>query len=506
MRPQRLFALIVLLAMFSLAAPAGAQGGSWSEPFEVSSMAQARTAWFPDLVVGPDGTIAVIWCSFPKLTDRHGSLISVDALFYRELKDGHWSEANDIFSFPHPASEPIEVTVRNSIVAGRDGKLHVLYRTATDVMYFNAPWQEAWSALAWSPGRSISPRGGYYNALAVDSRAGLHALWTEAVIDPPDQPRAGCPNCANLFYRSSPDGGANWTLPQNLSSAFEGANRPQIAIDQFDRIHVVWDEGFDWYAGNGEPKYGVYRRSDDGGATWGPPTVFNLGSMATYQTTLALMPEGNPVVVYRTARQLYFQSSEDGGNTWGPPNEIPGFEARSTSDPNLDRYSMAVDGAGRVHVLAVGFRTEHRGVSPALLHLVREGERWLEPVVIVENGLFPEWPRLGIAGGNQLHAVWFTRNSLYSENDTRQVWHSTLSVDAPAVTPLPLFTATPLPLPTAPPTTTPLPTVLPAPIARARVIDEPPAWERPAMLMIGAALLPAAALLGLVVVVARRRE
>ena len=481
-----------------------AQSDGWSQPFELSDAALSRTSWFPDAAVGPDGTLSVIWCSFPTRSDTQGNVISVDSLMYRELRGGQWSGIQDIYSYAHPAGGNSEVTVRNSIVAGRDRKLHVVFRQLNDIVHFSAPADQARSAQAWSAYKPLAPVGGYYNALAIDSTATLHTLWTQGVVDTPDQPRPGCPNCANLFYRRSSDGGVTWSLSQNLSRRFEGANRPQIAVDQHDRIHIVWDEGFDWYAGSGVPKYGVYIRSDDGGDSWSAPVVFSLTGERTYQITLAVTPEGNPRVIYRTARHLYYQRSEDGGSTWSAPAEIPGIEARSTNDPNLDRYSAAIDGSGQLHVLAVGFPLDRAGATPSLLHLSYDGNAWSYPEVIVADARYPEWPRL-VIGGNQLHAVWYTRTNLYGENDVKQVWYSSKTIDAAPVPPITLFTPTPVPLPTAEPTATPLPTPLPDPYASTELLKGPPAWERPSVAIIGTALLPVGALLAVVAFLARRR-
>jgi hypothetical protein len=293
-------------------------------------------------------------------------------------------------------------------------------------------------------------------------------------------------------------------LSTNLSAAFEGANRPQIAVDGLDRIHIVWDEGYDWYAGSGQPKYGVYIRSDDGGTTWSTPVIFSLSGEQTYQTTLAVTPEGNPTVIYRTAGHLYYQRSLDGGANWSAPSEIPGIVARSTNDPNLDRYSAAVDGNGRVHLLAVGIPTDRAGATPSLMHLTFDGTTWSYPEVISADALYPEWPRLVISG-NQMHAVWYTRTTLYGDNDIKQVWYSTKQTDAAPIAPITLYTPTAIPSPTVAPTATPLPTPLPDPYAKAQLLDSPPAWERPAMFTIGAALLPAGAVLVVAVWLMRRR-
>jgi len=506
---RRIACLLTLVCLAAALIPrhAIAQDTNWRQPLELSDIQYSKWSWFPDITVKPDGSIAAVWCSFPRTVDYAGDPISIDALMYRELKNGQWSKTTDLYSASHSISarKSLEYTVRNSIFAGRDGKLHVIFRKMTDVAYMSAPWDRAYTVHGWSPSILLGDNGAYYNAIAVDNKGYIHAFYTEGVRDTPNHRRLGCPNCANLFYRVSRDGGETWSLPVNLSYDLEGANRPQVVVDRFDRIHVVWDEGFDWYVGLGEPKYGAYRRSDDGGRTWTETVKLTVPSGGTYQTALAVDQNGNPMVAYRTGQWLYSQRSLDGGNTWSTPIEIPGVEARNPTDPNLDRYSMEFDSAGRAHLIAVAFRTNGKGVVPALLHLVYDGQRWLEAEVIYEGPLYPEWPRIVVADGNQLHAIWFTRVVLYGDEiDIKQIWYSTKTVDAPLTTPPPLFTPTPRPTLTS----TPLPLPTPTPLSREEILevalDARVTWERSSMGIVGTALLPVLGLLTAVVIITHR--
>ncbi len=499
-RVYTLFLALVALACLVLVGlrSARAQSAGWSEPFELSDT--ARFSWFPDMAVGPDGSVHVVWASGdPDPKNPRDGTKAIDLLRYRELRGGAWSATNDIL-FTGLGG----YTVRNSLVAGRDGLLHLVVRMHTRIFASSAPEADAWSARAWSQPQPLTGDIAYYTALAVDSRNGLHALWSEAV-QPADDPI--CPGCSDLFYRRSSDGGLTWSAPQNLSYSQEGENRPQIVIDARDRIHAVWDQGVDWYAGAGKPLAGVYRRSDDGGQTWSDAVHFTAGDAPVQQTALAVDGQGNPLVVFRDAasNRIYFQSSSDGGTTWGALGEVPGVLARDINDNNLDRYALAADSANRVHLLLSGFPTgrSSEGSNPWLLHLVWDGARWSAPQVVMGNELYPEWPRLVVAGGNQLHAVWFTRHAddLFGSDQGAhyQIWYSTLPLDTPAIAPAPVFT----PVPTAAP---PTPTAAPlrptsVPLSEAARETPPPggqpAWELQGVQLIGLALLPVAAIFGL---------
>lgn len=455
------------------------------------------SSWFPDLAVGPDGSVHVVWYS-GFATSANVSDI-VDLLLYRELKDGAWSKVNNIAA---PATGGF--TVRNSIVMGRDGKLHVLLRSETEIKHMSAPWDAAWSAQAWSELRRVSGGGAYYTALGADSKAHLHAFWSESVFDEDESPDAACMSCSDMFYRSSDDGGVSWSRRVNLSNSPDGENRPQVKVDSADRIHVVWDHGIDWYAPKkGVAQDGIYRRSDDGGLTWTTPVTFTLEGDAVQQTTLAVTPAGDPLVVYRGLKGgIYFQVSRDGGATWSASAPVPGVAARDFTGNDLDKFSMAADGAGNLHLVMVGVLGDEPPADlepPLLLHLVWDGERWSAPETIASSGLYPEWPTIAVGGGNQLHVVWFTRSRedlFNSERAHYRVWYSGRAIDAPGATAPPLYTATPKPAAASTSTPAPEPTVTPLP---ASVLQAPPpdravAWELPGITTVALALVP---LLGL---------
>lgn len=565
MRRRTLPLLITLLcAAFGAGHVALAQRSGWSRPFELSPPRPASqnsvpedqrygSSWFPDIAAAPDATLFVTWYSGKALPVNEGG--SLDLLMYRELRDGRWSDAAEVIA---PAVGGL--TVRNTIVVARDGRLHAVYRQNTNIVHASAPIAEARLAASWSPPTKLSGFGAsYYTALATDSKGNLHAFYSEAINDEPGEENLICPGCSDLFYRRSSDGGGTWSAPVNLSGTQEGENRPQVKVDQFDRIHVVWDEGIDWYAGRGEPRAGVYRRSDDGGLTWSEPVTFHLPQStlnqlrrareraeaaagrptpppagaptatpgppavegprhldAVLQTTIGLDGQGNPIVVFRGAylERIYSVVSSDGGDTWGEPAELPGLVARPS---DLDIYSMATDGAGTVHLLVPahlpGVVLNDPFAPVALWHLTWNGRNWVGREAVMQNELYPEYPKLIVTTGNQLHAVWFTRSreDLYKSEGARyRVWYSSRLTGAPAVAPLPLFT----PVPTAPgaavaePTTlpTPVPTALPAEVAALPPIAARPAWEGPALAVIGMALAPVILLLGGVLIVRRVRS
>ncbi|MCS6881941.1 MAG: exo-alpha-sialidase [Oscillochloridaceae bacterium] len=487
---------MLLLGVAGAGRPAFASSG-WSILFDISD---DRFGWFPDIAADNQGAIHVIWGSGDlgaSLDPNDPDLSSRDLLRYRVLRDGQWSPMNDI-AFTCVGG----YTVRNSIIATSDGYLHVLFRGCTDVNAVRAPAEQAWSAGAWT--RPWRLGSSYYNAIAADSKGVLHAFYNEGLSGTEEGNRL----LSEIFYRRSTDGGQTWTVRANLSQLPGGDERMQVKVDGRDRVHLVWDHGSDWYLGLDQPNVGVYRRSDDGGKTWRDPVFFSAADGPVVQTTLGLAGD-NPIVVYRSAigTTVYYQSSNDGGTTWNPPQIIPGVRARDPEERGLDSYAMATDSAGRVHLVMPGFLEESITPIPMLLHLSWNGQSWSTPEIVSATANRPMWPRLAIARGNQLHAVWFSYTDASGWGE-RRVLHSSITVDAPALSPTP-FTTPPAgpgalgsPLPGSPDgPATPIPRQPPAPSAlpdEIRTIPPPSVISGTNPLFIyGLALVP---VIGLVII------
>jgi hypothetical protein len=127
----------------------------------------------------------------------------------------------------------------------------------------------------------------------------------------------------------------------------------------------------------------------------------------------------------------------------------------------------------------------------------------------------PEWPRLAVKRGNELHAVWFTRNvdavfGSDNRNARYRVWYANTQLDAPAlpVVAIPTRAATPTSTPTleaaglAAGTPTPAPTFnfgTPSPALEQY-------RENDYLAIAAVSLLPVAALIAGVVAIRRLRQ
>ena len=509
MKIQRLsawFAFLAILTLFGASLQVTAQGNGWSEPVQ---LAGDRSSWFADVAVDTNGGVHVVYSSSQP---RENEVFDWDVLMYRVLRNGEWSPENDIAS-PGAAGS----VVRNSLAMGRDGRLHALIRSDFRIDYMSAPLDQAESAAAWTAPRRINNGDlSYYDELALDSKNTRHVVWTEQSTPDPDNPniKKTCPLCSELYYRRSSDG-ISWSTPFNLSQMPEGSDKPHIAIDSLDRVHVAWDEGRDRFSAS-DPKYGAYRRSDDGGATWKPTVLFSLTNDAVQQTAIGLQGDGTPIVVYRSSKTdaMYYQVEEADHVTWTDPALLPGVRARSVDETPYDRYSLVTDGGGNVHLFFVGYYVGDPGYlgRPRLLHMTWNGQAWIAAETVLANELYPEWPSAVVEDGNTIHLVWFSRRQedrFASDNAQYRVWYSRKTIDQKAATPPPQFTPTPTTLPTATPQPTSQPTPYPTldpTLASHGLISRQPRPEEDGVTLLFLSSLPVTAMALMIWVIRRARR
>ncbi len=118
-----------------------------------------------------------------------------------------------------------------------------------------------------------------------------------------------------VYYKRSADGGVSWGADTRLTNNPSYASPPSIAVSD-SILHVVWNDNRD---GNIEI---YYKRSTDNGISWGADT--RLTYDPDYSGNASVAVSGlNVSVVWSDQRdgflvnEIYWKSSTDGGITWG---------------------------------------------------------------------------------------------------------------------------------------------------------------------------------------------
>lgn len=426
-----------------------AQGNSeWSPPVPLGAY------WFPDVAVDGSGRVHAVWSS--------GS-DGFDTVMYAAKDASGWSRPIDVAAMPQIAGG--SEASRPALLVDPANNLHLTYRYTT-VYYTQSPAGAAGVPSYWRPPLDIDE--GYFSRMAYDSQGVLHLIFTQNVQT------ESCRVCYHVFYMRSVDEGLFWSDPVDISVQLTGAAKPQIIVDRQDNLHVVWESGYGGSYGQlSDPTTVMVVASYDGGNTWSRPASFapdrgqSTSAMAR-NVTIAEDGNGHLVAIWWAIPEdvVYYQLSRDAGLTWSAPAPIPGvLGIWALYQSRLDSYATAVDSAGRVHLVLVGRRVLEQS-SAELLHVVWDGSNWSEPRVIAQyEDDMPEWPRIAVGLGNQLHVVWFVRdvqNLFNSDAGNYQVWYASSTTNSPAIAPIDV-PAIPPPQPMAAQAT---PIVIPTPTSQ----------------------------------------
>jgi len=244
-----------------------------------------------------------------------------DEIYYKRSTNGgtNWGIDTRLTNNPNNSWYPsIAVSGMNVHCVwydNRDGNWEIYYKRSIDG---GTNWGID-TRLTNNPNNSQSP------SIAV-SGTDVHCVWWDN--------RDGN---AEIYYKRSIDGGTNWQGDTRLTSEPSTSDQPCITVSGMN-VHIVWDD----LRGGGNNLY--YKRSLDGGTTWGTDTQLATNSFypsvtvsGTYVHVARYSPAGPPI-------DIYYRRSLDNGTSWEP--EIP-----LTSDPNSSVFpSIAVSGS-MVHVV-----------------------------------------------------------------------------------------------------------------------------------------------------------
>ena len=414
-RPARVTWVCLLLACISMtgqwAAPTYAQSQEpWTPPICLSCSisgepGETARSVFPVLVTDAWGAVHVFW---PATIDAEGSM--GDALYYAHWTEGSWSFPYDVLYRPGASMRVPQA------VADVMGWMHVAWTEyAGGVQYSRAQVMEAASSRSWSSPVPVSNIAANGVSLAVGADGVVHLVY------------CGFGSQTGLYHTSSADG-VTWAGGEWIGPAFEYGCTPRLAADDRGRLHAVWEEG-----GEGET-YGLflyYARSEDGGQTWSAPFELDRqderfsGEYGPDYANVATVGADQVHIVWygAPAGQRWHQWSADGGVTWSLPQQVSPNHRGMTLPPG-----MAVDSAGRLHVVWMGWQDSEVRPSGAF-HAFWEDGHWSVPAHIGDRlDWSAEYTSLVVADGNLLHTVW---------TDTQEwsIWASRLETDAPRVEP-----------------------------------------------------------------------
>jgi hypothetical protein len=211
----------------------------------------------------------------------------------------------------------------------------------------------------------------------------LHVVWTDN--------RNGD---AATYYKRSVDQGKTWGTDTRLSDLGSTSANPAIAVSG-SVIHVVWNDDRD---GNLEI---YYKRSTDGGLTWGADTRLTNDNDVSQHPSLSVSGS-NVHVVWNDDRtlngQIFYKHSSDAGVSWDSDTQLE-------ADENYSKITSVASEGSDVHV--VWYSTDKISGWDNLFytHSTDYGLSWSSPEQLTDD-LTCVYPSIAVSGST-VHLVWF---------------------------------------------------------------------------------------------------
>jgi hypothetical protein len=150
------------------------------------------------------------------------------------------------------------------------------------------------------------------------------------------------PGATEIYYRRSSNGGATWGAVKRLTFNSGVSQWPAIAADSSGNLHVVWQDDT---PGNAEI---YYLKSTDGGISWTAPKRLTWTGGTSWNPAIAVGSYGYIHVTWEDTApgnyEIYYKRSTDGGADWTTARRI-------TWDSGFSGYPViTIDPYGNPHV------------------------------------------------------------------------------------------------------------------------------------------------------------
>ena len=267
----------------------------------------------------------------------------------------------------------------------RDGEAEIYYKRSTD------------EGVNWGADTRLTNVGNSYDPGMALSGSDVHVVWSDA--------RDGS-NRVEIYYKRSVDGGSTWGEDTRLTYDDSWSESPSIVIND-SVIHIVW---YDWRDATGDWDYEIYyKRSTDGGLTWGPDT--RLTDNPSYSGFPCVAVSGQIVhVVWEDDRngngEVYYKRSDNGGLSWGPDRQL-------TNDPADSWDPVVAVNDSVVHIVWMDMR-DGFAYEVYYKRSTDGGITWSSDTRLTNAAASSEYPTIAVSG-DMVHVVWGDKRDMNYE-------------------------------------------------------------------------------------------
>ena len=284
--------LLLLLALCPL--PIYAQPGNWSDPVNISNNSGGSSD--PDMAVGTDGSIHVVWEDYT----NSGSPYFRDIL-YASFDGLSWTPPEIVCSAIDTSStDP-------SIALDSDNYPHIVWNynslSPYNDIYYVKKTESGWSTpenLTLNLGTSRKPE------IAIDHQGEIHAFWVSYFS-----------GLYKMIHRVKEND--EWFPYEIISDDTLSYNEIKIEIDGVDRIHLSCK------ADLGGNTFDIFYVLHEGGIWGEPENISNSDSTISQEPDIALDTNNNPHIVWREKysndfSEIYYTAFSE--NIWEPFPDI----------------------------------------------------------------------------------------------------------------------------------------------------------------------------------------
>ena len=226
----------------------------------------------PSIVMDSEDTLHIVWQDLSDYLGAGGS--DWDIFYKKHYANGTWTTTEVLSTESTLSSMDAEIAVDSK------DNLHIVYRDFTnylasgnDLDIFYKMWNQ--TTETWSAAEIVSTESTADSTnpdIAIDSYDNIHVVWQ-------DSTNLACGSDWDVFYKSKDFETQSWTTTKVVSEASTGnSGNPSIAIDGHNGVQIVWEDYTD-YAGSGTDS-DIFHRSYNAWLDWSVTKVVSTESTA----------------------------------------------------------------------------------------------------------------------------------------------------------------------------------------------------------------------------------